>query len=496
VSQIVTVRYDGVTWQVEGSSSGVLGAYTVGGGAQSFPSGSPQVTFTFTPGPSPSAEDGMAFAVTAASPDLNRQKFLYFGPSDAAFNGGRSKLSAAAGVSVTLRGTSGEPTLVDRAVSGSYTFVSSGSFVMENAVAQNMDADGFQLSGAGGVSLASATFDNIAAAGGAYVTARSLTSQATFYNLTFNDAPARAPHSIRVTGGDGGMFWRIATFAGPRSGDASDVDPNRRVYWADGTAPDAPSNLTAAPGSSPAQAALSWTSPGDDGPTGTIQGGAFRVFYSTDTSTRDGAAPGQAQVVISTTAAAGSAQAATVSVPLPGATYYFRLWALDEFANASSGADVSGVASGNIGDLTPPTVSLSAGSRSVGVLPAQALTITFSKAMNPSTVPGAVSLRRLKDRLANAVDEAWTVTVTSAPDGTTYTASSTAPLPGNSLFALAVSTDPADLLGLTPGASTTLRFTTLMDRSVRNVVSDGAGGDLHRGANAGARRLRPDGVAV
>jgi hypothetical protein len=49
-------------------------------------------------------------------------------------------------------------------------------------------------------------------------------------------------------------------------------------------------------------------------------------------------------------------------------------------------------------------------------------------------------------------------------------------LPGNSLFALSVSTGAADLLGLNPGSSTTLRFTTLMDRSVRNVVSDGAGG--------------------
>ena len=137
---------------------------------------------------------------------------------------------------MVLRSTAAVPTTLERYSSSGayYSFLSSGSVTLDNALVKGMNASGLQLSGSAALAISSATFDNIGAAGGVYLTARALTSNATFYNVTFNDSPpAKSPVNVRVVGDDSLLRWYFASYSGSRSGDAYDDDPDQKVFWAD-----------------------------------------------------------------------------------------------------------------------------------------------------------------------------------------------------------------------------------------------------------------------
>jgi hypothetical protein len=128
------------------------------------------------------------------------------------------------------------------------------------------------------------------------------------------------------------------------------------------------------------------------------------------------------------------------------------------------------------GDFTQPTVTLSVGSRTVGVSWTPAMTLTFNKTMPIGSVQSATTLRRLKNNLAVDVDEPWTATVSAGATPSQFTVASTAPLAGNSVYELAVSTYATDALGQALSSSSTVRFSTLIDRTERNVCSDAVSG--------------------
>jgi len=82
VSQLVTIRYDGSDWVVEGSVGGTMDTFPGAVVDRPIPAGTPQFNLTFTPGASPVAKDVLAFVLMGASDDADRQKRLLFGDSD------------------------------------------------------------------------------------------------------------------------------------------------------------------------------------------------------------------------------------------------------------------------------------------------------------------------------------------------------------------------------------------------------------------------------
>jgi len=93
-------------------------------------------------------------------------------------------------------------------------------------------------------------------------------------------------------------------------------------------------NLSASPGLTPGALNLSWTASGDDGATGIIVSGQYRIQYSTFSPVTYSTAA--AQVVIATgPVIPASAQSTTVSGLVPGSTYYLGLWTQDDAGNWS-----------------------------------------------------------------------------------------------------------------------------------------------------------------
>ncbi len=111
-----------------------------------------------------------------------------------------------------------------------------------------MDQGGIQLSGSAGVAISSSTFDYLGFAAGtnAYITARDLTSAATFYNVTFSLSRSSAGYgsvyNVRTEGGDAGLAWHFQgepATRGPLWGEEYDGEQgaSNRILWGDVLAP-------------------------------------------------------------------------------------------------------------------------------------------------------------------------------------------------------------------------------------------------------------------
>ncbi len=105
----------------------------------------------------------------------------------------------------------------------------------------------------------------------------------------------------------------------------------------DTTPPAAITNISAVTGLSGGSINLTWTAPGDDGISGAISGGAFKIRYSsyTPTSWTDAASNwtdylNKYQITLSTNATPGAWQARTLTGLTEGVTYYIRAWSRDE----------------------------------------------------------------------------------------------------------------------------------------------------------------------
>lgn len=460
VSQLIAVRFDGSAWRVEGSESGLMHGPFLGSLANQSIAG--QFLLDFTPDAFAAAreDDQIVFALIASSKDENVQKKLLF--RNNAWNDGGSGFVVMPGATFTLRGVSGTLGIMekDAGVAYPYHFISSGAVTLEYAGVRQSSAGGLWLSGSGGVSITSTTFNDLGEPGGAYITASSLASTAVLRGLAFDPAPADplAPLSVRVLGNDVSLSWVLEGFSGVRSGDASDADPNGRLYWAGSTPMGTPSALSAS--LSGDGLALSWTPPARPP---SFYLGPYRLYASSSS-----AAGPFAQVAAP---AAGALSHDHLGL-LPETTYYYRLEATDLSGTVSA---PPATASAMTGNFSLPALTPSVGARTVGVPWGQAMTLAFNKAMNAGAVAGAVALRRIKDHRGNLLSppEVVGMSVGPNPANTVFTVTPSAPLPGNSLFELVVTTGAVDLLGQPIPASSTLRFTTLMDRSVHNRVTEG-----------------------
>lgn len=118
-------------------------------------------------------------------------------------------------------------------------------------------------------------------------------------------------------------------------------DTNNKAYKTiavglppDTTPPAAITDLIATTGTYPGEINLFWTAPGDDGNTGNIIGGKYRIQYSTDASeiwNKD-----NYDIEWSTNTSPGSYQAKTITGLIQETTYYFCIWTADEVPNWSS----------------------------------------------------------------------------------------------------------------------------------------------------------------
>ena len=105
--------------------------------------------------------------------------------------------------------------------------------------------------------------------------------------------------------------------------------------WQDNNPPSAIANLTAVAGSQPGYISLGWTAPGDDGGSGLLLTGQYRLFYSTDATAV--ASTAAAQVVLSTAMVnAGDTQSYTLTGLSAGVTYYLQLALADSDGNWSA----------------------------------------------------------------------------------------------------------------------------------------------------------------
>lgn len=480
VSQLIVIRYDGAQWRVEGSESGLMyGPFT---GVLSNQNIAGQFTLDFTPDVFTAAreDDRMAFALIASSKDAGVQKKLLF--TNNGWGTGGSDLWVTPGSTFTLRGVAGELATMDLDAGAShpYFFTSSGTLTLENAGVLRISEEGLWLSGSGAVSITSTSFNTIGAPNGAYITAGGLTSSAVFRNLSFDPGTPdpNFPLSVRVVGADAGLNWVMEGFSGNRGGDAFDFDPNQRIYWAGSSPVGTPGGFSAAVFAD--GLSLSWAAPSRPP---VFYRGSYRLYASTNS------AAGPFALVASPSA---STTTFVHMGLLPETTYFYRLEASDLADTVSA---VAATASALTGDFSQPELTASVGARTVGVAWSQAAMVTFNKGMNTASVSGAVSLLRLKDNLGNVLSPPAVVPVSVSPDfsGSIFTVTPSSALAGNSVYELHVSTGARDLLNQPVSSSSTLRFTTLMDRSVRNVVTEGTLGAL---VDVPAGALAADGYAL
>jgi len=135
--------------------------------------------------------------------------------------------------------------------------------------------------------------------------------------------------------------WTIGAFEGSLSPDT--------------TLPATIANLSAASGTDNGEADLTWTAPGDDGATGTVN--SYDVRYSTASINDSNWASATQASGEPSPSAAGSAESMTVSGLTPGQTYYFAIKSQDEVPNVSALSNVASAQAKEtvvVPDTTPP----------------------------------------------------------------------------------------------------------------------------------------------
>ncbi|MBA3052318.1 hypothetical protein KJ959_08380 [bacterium] len=127
----------------------------------------------------------------------------------------------------------------------------------------------------------------------------------------------------------------------------------------DVTAPTAVTDLLVSDNSTANALTLRWTAPGDDGTSGDIIGGEFRIQYSTYAAAWS---LSSAQIAVSSSMAQGEIQTYEVGSLLGDSTYYFVVWTADESGRWSA---LSNTAAGwtldNVAPAAPTGVTAIAG---------------------------------------------------------------------------------------------------------------------------------------
>ncbi|MFC1679203.1 FG-GAP-like repeat-containing protein, partial [Elusimicrobiota bacterium] len=244
LSELITVTYTGGgNWDVEGSSSGVIGQIAgcnPGGGWCVF--ANIIVSVDINPDPATVVGDRVAFFTTAGSDDLNYQKKVLFGEGSPTFRGGRSRFTVSQDGGLELIGIPGYPTIVDWISPGDtyYALVSSGMFTAVHSSISNMDRRGLQIYGNianSGVYLATTTMDWMGSGDlpfGAYITAYDYHQTGPdFHGVEFGDSRQETPirFNVRVENPIVSLQWDFYGRPGDLWGEANDSDPGTYVTW-------------------------------------------------------------------------------------------------------------------------------------------------------------------------------------------------------------------------------------------------------------------------
>ena len=119
-----------------------------------------------------------------------------------------------------------------------YTFVDSGALTLSHVDINDGDELGLQLTGTSVISMSSSTFDwaGSSATTNTYITVvNPLTSNATFYGLTFNNSrPNTKNYNITVSGANSGLSWNLQNWDGVLGGQGNTnygVAKSTQVVW-------------------------------------------------------------------------------------------------------------------------------------------------------------------------------------------------------------------------------------------------------------------------
>ncbi|MBW2561108.1 MAG: fibronectin type III domain-containing protein, partial [Deltaproteobacteria bacterium] len=162
-------------------------------------------------------------------------------------------------------------------------------------------------------------------------------------------------------------YYRVRAYNGDAVVTAFDSTVSTRTALApDVTAPSALSDLTAVSGAADGEIDLSWTAPGDDGETVTLEG-LYRIDYAT--YTKSWLYTDYNIEFAATGSAPGTSLARNVSGLDAGATYYFAMWSADEVPNWSSVSNAaSSLAQLIISTPSAPTVFSGAAQDSASIM--------------------------------------------------------------------------------------------------------------------------------
>ncbi|MFH2070021.1 MAG: lamin tail domain-containing protein, partial [Elusimicrobiota bacterium] len=158
-------------------------------------------------------------------------------------------------------------------------------------------------------------------------------------NIPTSTTPSASQWRI-LTGLRGGVTYYIRVWAADEVPNWSGISNGATTYaQMDMTAPSAITSLGGTQGTVEGEVRLSWTSPGDDGMSGNIDGGWFKVRYATYSVDWAGAGWGDYQnkyeINIPTSTTPSQSQWRILTGLRSGVTYYIRVWAADEVPNWS-----------------------------------------------------------------------------------------------------------------------------------------------------------------
>ncbi|MDI6641453.1 MAG: fibronectin type III domain-containing protein, partial [Elusimicrobiota bacterium] len=180
------------------------------------------------------------------------------------------------------------------------------------------------------------------------------------------------------------------------------------ISTTDVTAPSAITTLSALTPDTTSQIKLTWIAPGDDGTTGPIENGEFRIQYSTnpDANEKGGWSYANYDISIPTTCPALSSHTRTVTGLGHNTTYYFRIWTRDE--KPSNWSEVSNEAAQST--LCNPPIAL--GFREVY---SSSMTVSWDPNGNPSWTKYLVECSSVAVGFQPPTASSWTTLSTYQP---------------------------------------------------------------------------------
>jgi hypothetical protein len=149
-----------------------------------------------------------------------------------------------------------------------------------------------------------------------------------FAVVNYSSSPVISQATMTVT--DNLYYWRVR--AEDKATNVSLLWSTTRYFVVDTSAPAVVADLSATQGNSAGEVKLTWYAPGDDGTSGTISTGTFKIQYSTWTGVAWSTA--KAQISITTYNVISNTLVGHTTYLLD-AYYYFCLWTADELNNWS-----------------------------------------------------------------------------------------------------------------------------------------------------------------